>query len=94
MTKMLSDIDRYRHHLDDFALSESQKAELVSTVWSIMESFVDRAFGEHPAQLVLPPKQEFSIDHGNGVQLTRLSDRFTAQADEKNAPKEPNSKGD
>ncbi|RDJ21060.1 hypothetical protein DWF00_07520 [Bosea caraganae] len=91
---MLPDIDRYRHHLDDFALSESQKAELVRTVWSIMESFVDRAFCDHPAQLVIPPRQEFPIRPEKAVQSIRLSDRFTAQADHPHEPKEPSSKGD
>ena len=39
------DIDKYRRHVEGFDLSDDQKAELIHTVWAIMESFVDRAFG-------------------------------------------------
>ena len=45
------DISKYRKYVDDFDLKEEQKVELLKTVWSIMESFVDKAFGKHPVQL-------------------------------------------
>lgn len=44
------DINKYRKYVDDYDLTEEQKVELLQTVWSIMESFVDRAFGLHPVQ--------------------------------------------
>ncbi len=51
---MPPDFDTYRRHLDGFDLSDEQKVELMQTVWRIMESFVDRAFGIDGVQLVLP----------------------------------------
>lgn len=44
------DLDRYRHHVDHFDLTETQKTDLLLTVWRIMQSFVDRAFGDDPVQ--------------------------------------------
>lgn len=48
---MPPDIEKYRRYVDGFDLSEERKVELIHTVWAIMESFVDRAFGLHPVQL-------------------------------------------
>ena len=47
---MLADLEKYRRYVDRFDLDEAQKQELIHTVWAIMESFVDRAFGPHPAR--------------------------------------------
>ena len=44
------DLEKYRRHVDRFDLTEAQKAELIHTVWAIMESVVDRAFGSDPVQ--------------------------------------------
>lgn len=44
------DLDKYRRHVDHFDLSEHQKTELLRAIWLIMQSFVDRAFGDDPAQ--------------------------------------------
>lgn len=41
---MLPDVERYRHHLDGMSLTEAQKSELIQTLWSMLESFVDRSF--------------------------------------------------
>jgi uncharacterized protein (UPF0335 family) len=41
---MQPDIEKYRQYIDKFDLSESEKIELIQTLWKIMESFVDRAF--------------------------------------------------
>jgi hypothetical protein len=46
-------IDRYRKHVDHFDLTETQKSELIHTVHAILESFVDRAFGDDPTQLCI-----------------------------------------
>lgn len=54
---MTPDIEKYRKYVDRFDLSEERKVELIHTVWAIMESFVDRAFGLDPVQQV------------NGVQM-------------------------
>ena len=45
------DPERYRHHLAHLNMSEDAQAELLEVVWRIMESAVDRAFGEDAAQL-------------------------------------------
>jgi len=44
------DLQKYMHHVDQFDLSPEKKADLIRTVWTILESFVDRAFGVHPVQ--------------------------------------------
>ncbi|QLH40629.1 MAG: hypothetical protein HWD60_19165 [Defluviicoccus sp.] len=49
---MPPDLEKYRPYVDGFDLSEAQKAELIHSVWAIMESFADRAFGLHPVQRV------------------------------------------
>lgn len=43
-------LEKYRPYLEGYDLTEEQEAELIRTLWTIMESFVDQAFGEHPAQ--------------------------------------------
>lgn len=48
---MKPDIEKYRHFVDRFDLTEKQKAELIQTIWRIMESFADRAFGLDTAHL-------------------------------------------
>ena len=91
---MLPEIDHYRKYLDGLDIGDVQKAELITSLWSIMESFVDRAFGEHPAQLVLPPKDKFSIGPGNSVPLLRLCDRFRTLAEVRTATEGIKSKGE
>ena len=44
------DINKYRKYVDDYDLTEEQKSEMLNSIWSIMESFVDKAFGLHPVQ--------------------------------------------
>jgi len=47
------DFEKYRPLLGDFDLSEAQKDDLLKAMWSIMDSFVDRAFGDDPVQQVV-----------------------------------------
>ena len=49
---MPPDLDKYRRFVDGYDLDETQKTELIHTLWTIMESFADQAFGLHPAQQV------------------------------------------
>ena len=42
----------YRHHVERFEMPEAEKLELLHALWQIMRSFVDRAFGDDPVQLV------------------------------------------
>lgn len=48
---MAFDPERYRHHLAHLDMSEEAQNELLVVVHRIMESAVDRAFGEDAAQL-------------------------------------------
>ena len=50
---MTIDIEKYRKHTDGIDLPEDQKTELLHTVRSIMESFVDRAFGKDSVHHVI-----------------------------------------
>ncbi|MBB4286082.1 hypothetical protein [Roseospira goensis] len=49
---MRPELEKYRPYVDGFDLTEAQKAELIHTLWTIMEAFADQAFGLHPAQLI------------------------------------------
>ena len=49
---MKLDVEKYLHHLDDPNLSRAQKEQIIRTVWSFMEAFVDQAFGLHPVQKI------------------------------------------
>ncbi|MCA9464102.1 MAG: hypothetical protein KC643_01425 [Nitrospira sp.] len=44
------DIEKYRHYVAGYDLSEEEQTELIQNVWTILESFVDQAFGQHPHQ--------------------------------------------
>ena len=45
-----SDFEKYRVHLDGFDLTDQQKDEVIESVWSICEYFVDRGFGDDSVQ--------------------------------------------
>ncbi len=47
------DLEKYRRHVAHFDLPEEEKTELLRTIWNIMQSFVDRAFGEDAVQLAV-----------------------------------------
>ena len=66
---MTFDPGRYRHHLDGLAMSEAQKLDLIQAMFSIMESFVDRAFGDAPEQQLLAARNSFRADFDpNGIE--------------------------
>ena len=46
------DPETYRAHVDHFDMDADAKVALLRAVWLIMQSFVDRAFGDDPAQHV------------------------------------------
>jgi hypothetical protein len=46
------DLSRYRSHVAHMGLAPEHEAELLATIWHIMENFVDRAFGDDPVQHV------------------------------------------
>lgn len=45
-----SELDQYRHYLDDSDLTEDQKTEYLKTLWQVMEAFASMAWGTHPVQ--------------------------------------------
>ncbi len=44
------DADEYWDYVKDYDMSDAKKHELLETIWSIVTSFVDLAFGVHPLQ--------------------------------------------
>ncbi len=44
------DLDKYRRHVDHLDMTEERKTELLLSLYTIMRSFVDRAFGDDPVQ--------------------------------------------
>lgn len=46
-----TDLSQYLHHLAETEMPEHAKAEFLRAVHGIMQSFVDRAFGEDAVQL-------------------------------------------
>jgi len=43
-------LEPYRRHLDHLDIPDEAKSQLLAAVWQIMDSFVDRAFGDDPVQ--------------------------------------------
>ena len=48
------DVERYRAHLKGLDLTEEQAAEVLKTLWTIVEAFVDEAFGVDSFSLARP----------------------------------------
>lgn len=55
---MTPDMDKYLAMVEDYDLSDAEKRELILAVWSIMEAFVDRAFGMDPTTIALDSAQQ------------------------------------
>ena len=70
----MSDVDlsRYRRHVEHLDLPDEQKDELLLALWRIMESFVDRAFGDDPVQQ--RGERAVSIDDGSRARLQAAQD--------------------
>lgn len=60
------DPTQFLHHLEPFEMSDTQKLDYVQAIIRIMQSFVDRAFGDAPEQTLLGT----SADNG----IVRASD--------------------
>ena len=54
------DVEEYLPYLDDLDLSQEKKIEIIKTVYGLMQSQVDAAFGTHPVQLALKEQEESS----------------------------------
>lgn len=48
------DVERYRGHLKGLDLTEKQATEVLQTLWGIVETFVDEAFGVDSFHLARP----------------------------------------
>ena len=59
---MQLDPTQFVHHLDSFDMSQEQKIEYVRAIIVIMQSFVDRAFGDAPEQILLGTSQMRGIN--------------------------------
>jgi len=53
VSAMQLDPAKYSHHLAGLDLSDEDQLRFMEQTWAIMESFVDRAFGESPQQILL-----------------------------------------
>jgi hypothetical protein len=47
---MFVDVEKYRHHIQSIHLPQDRKDEIIHIIYNILQSFRDRAFGEHPVQ--------------------------------------------
>jgi hypothetical protein len=61
---MQLDIERYRPYLDQFDIGEAEKMELLQIVSHMMRGFVDLAFGQTSAQILLGTDDEFPTSGG------------------------------
>jgi hypothetical protein len=43
-------IDKYLPYLERFDMSENDKRAFIETLWTLMQSVADDAFGRHPVQ--------------------------------------------
>lgn len=58
---MITDLTPYRKHVDQFDLSEEQKLELVNTLWTILENFIDHQLGINQLEIIEKEDQN-SVD--------------------------------
>lgn len=82
------DTAKYQKYLDDPALSDDQKEEIIEALWSIITAFVDLGFGVHPMQEVCG-KDVQRLDHDGSTDSndpkpakTALQNAFNAASDD------------
>lgn len=68
------DVEKYQAYLDDPALSDEQKEEIIHALWIIIMAFVELGFGVHPTQHAcgqlekeLDPCAKVDSDEGTGL---------------------------
>ncbi len=64
------DAGRYSPYLDDIDLTEAQKLELLSALWSIMRSFVELGFDVKICGQMIEGFVQATDPHEVGVELT------------------------
>lgn len=58
MSALFPDLERYRDHAVALGLADAQMDDAIHSIYRIMQSFVDAAFGDHPVQQCLPQTTE------------------------------------
>ena len=82
------DLDAYKAYLDDPALSDVQKDQIVDALWKIIVCFVDLGFGMSPLQQACGKLEETGDEGGIWGQRIldfehgELSENFNKQAAE------------
>jgi len=73
--------DDYRHHLDEFDLTQEQQNELLESLWTIMSTLVDIGWGVDTVQILLPelftevaPDSEKLLESGNTSEFDQSVD--------------------
>ncbi|MCP5275793.1 MAG: hypothetical protein H6936_13275 [Burkholderiales bacterium] len=73
--------DDYRHHLDEFDLTQEQQNELLESLWMIMSTMVDIGWGVDTVQILLPdlfaevaPDSEKLLESRNTSELDQTVD--------------------
>lgn len=83
-------VDEYREYLDDFEISETQKEELLRTVWWIAMTFVDIGWKVDSVQLCLPELGEISLgEDDDALELTDPKNDFNQNAKAGESTPEP-----
>lgn len=83
---MLPDLEKYRPYIAELDLTPAQQDKLIHSLWLVMESFADQAFGIHPAQQALPMIAQGDCsapDRALGFSQDAFADKFNAQAGDK-----------
>lgn len=65
------DVQRYQEYLDDPALSETERAQIIKALWTIISGFVELGFDVHPVQQACG-KVENSLDGGGFSDSTEV----------------------
>jgi hypothetical protein len=71
---MKLDLEKYLPMADRFDMSLAQKEEMIRTIWGLMESCVDQAFGVHTVQNISVLRQKaLSQSAKRGIESKRIS---------------------
>lgn len=62
LRKIEVDVDRYQAMLDDPALTEAKKEQIITALWQIIVAFVDLGFDVHPAQSACGKDEKLTCD--------------------------------
>jgi hypothetical protein len=80
-TPLKFESDDYRHHVEEFDLTEEQQNELLASLWSIMSTMVDIGWGVDSVQLLLPdlfsevaPDSEKLLESDNAPEFENVID--------------------